>query len=207
MADREKTYEFVKAAFLVGEEDAVTVGMKAATYWKGGSGGVRVRRVRDQLKQCGKKPWVTTLRQILHKMDDEDRLGRFKALHTQWSSNKLLPRADWVRDLRRLARATTIARAVSIGNSMEKDLEGHGSATGYLLGQFMHLLHPEWFAVVNGGNVEFWNALGYSVGGVQNLARISADYRRNIQEYELDFNVIDDTVAVPFAKVFRARPK
>lgn len=206
MADREKTYEFVSAAFSVGDECAVTAGMIAATYWgKGPNGGVRVRRVRDRLDACGKKSWVPTLRRILHGMGDNDRLGRFRALHTQWSADKLIPRADWVRALRRLAGAKRIARAVSVATWMERNLKGHGGPTGYLLGQFMHLLHPEWFAVVNGENEAYWRALGYEVGGVANLVAISADYRRGVREYELDFNVIDDTVAVPFVRVLRRR--
>lgn len=203
MANREKTYEFVQAAFRIGDEEAVDVGMLAGSFFgKGPGAGCRVARVRERINKYQLQPWAPALLAILDGVDDQERVGRFRALHTPWSAKQLKPRVGWVSALQALAQATKKKDAVSIALTMEKNLSGHKGKKGFLLGQFMHLLHPTWFAVVNGGNEAFWKKLGYAVGGVANLERVSADYREQLRGDEEDFNAIDDFIAVPWARKY-----
>jgi hypothetical protein len=201
MANREKTYEFVQAAFRIGHEDAVDAGMLAGSYFgRGPDAGCRVARVRERLSTYGAQPWLPGLVAIFQGMKDEDRIGRFRALHTPWSAGQITVRASWVPRLRDLAQAKTTQQALQVALDMEANLDGHGGTHGFLLGQIMHLLHPTWFAVVNGGNAAFWRRLGYDVGGVANLELISVDYREALLGNEVDFNVIDDFIAVPWTQ-------
>lgn len=185
MHDRPATYSFFQHAVRTGDDVALEVAMLAATFID--PAGVNVGTVRAATNGCS-GPWVPTLLSTIAHLQDSDTIGRFRQLQNAWNTWMRADRKAWAAGLQQVANASSVQAAFTNARALQA-LQGAGI---YQLGQILHLLHPSWFCIVNRRSRQFWTALGYQIGGVDNLESISADYRDTLIRLGLDFNVIDE---------------